>query len=660
MPDSLHPLEPASPAPARIAPAGTPGLRGMIGVVVAAVVVAALYIGREVLIPVTLALLLSFLLSPLVELLRRIWLGRILSVVIAVLLALGLILAVGSAIGTQVADLAKDLPQYQARIETKITHLRNATIDRLSEKLENIGRKFSASAARPAAPASNRPSAPGAQPKPVPVVIVQPPPTVVSIARRVLEPMLYPVATAGIILVVTIFALLQKEDLRDRAIRLLGSGDLHRTTIAMDDAGRRLSRYYLTQLGLNTGFGVIVGLGLYLIGVPNPLLWGILGTLLRFIPYIGSWIAAALPVILAAAVQSGWAMAIYTAALYAVTEVTIGQFIEPLVYGHSTGLSPVAVIVAAIFWTWIWGPIGLIISTPLTLCLVVLGRHVEHFQFFDVLLGDRPPLTPVESFYQRMLAGDPDEAEEQAESYLADQPLSSYYDEVVLPALRIAATDILRGTLKAAQLDDFIAAVNELIHDIGEYPDRPAEEGKADRSVAGEPAGRPAPPAAGEAPERDRLAPEWRGEAPVLCLAGRGALDEAAATMLAQLLGKHGLPARVAPQEAISRRNIASLDLGGVAMMCVSYISVGGSPTRLRYLLRRLRERQPAARFLVGLWPAREGDPAQGDLCRLSGAEFCVSSLRDAVQVCLAEAHRTTAPPAPVRLVAGAEEPRAG
>ena len=384
-------------------------MRGSAGIEVAAIVVAALYFGREALIPVILAMLLSFVLSPLVELLRRIWLGRILSVVLAVVLALGLILVLGSAIGTQVAQLSGNLPQYQTTIETKISRLRTATVDKFTEKLGSFGRQLTGSAPRSEAPAPAPTGAPaqGQQQEPVPVVITQPAPSVVEIGKGVLEPLLSPAATAGIILVVTIFVLLQKEDLRDRAIRLLGSGDLHRTTVAMDEAGRRLSRFFLTQLGLNASFGVVVGVGLYFIGVPNPLLWGILGALLRFIPYIGSWIAAALPVVLAAAVEPGWSMVIWTAVLYAVSEVIMGQAVEPLVYGHSTGLSPLAVIIAAIFWTWIWGPIGLIISTPLTLCLVVLGRHIERVAFLDVLLGDRPALTPTESLYQRMLAGDP-------------------------------------------------------------------------------------------------------------------------------------------------------------------------------------------------------------------------------------------------------------
>jgi len=659
MPSPLRSAELEAASSSQIASKGTRGLRAPVGIEVAAIVVAALYFAREVLIPVTLAMLLSFVLSPLVELLRRVWLGRILSVVLAVVLALGLILAFGSAIGTQVAQLSGNLPQYQTTIETKITRLRNATIDRFSEKLGSFGHQLSGSEPRSeaAAPATTGVPAQGQQQEPVPVVVTQPAPSVLDIGRSVLEPMLYPLVTAGIILVVTIFALLQKEDLRDRAIRLFGSGDLHRTTVAMDEAGRRLSRYFLTQLGLNASFGVIVGVGLYFIGVPNPLLWGILGALLRFVPYVGSWIAAALPIVLAAAVEPGWSMAIWTAVLYVVTELIMGQVVEPLVYGHSTGLSPVAVIIAAIFWTWIWGPIGLIISTPLTLCLVVLGRHIEGLESFDVLLGDRPALTPTESLYQRMLAGDPDEAEEQAERYLADQPLSSYYDEVVLEALRLAANDILRGTLEAPRLERFIASMDELIHDLDERTDFPSETAEAEETEVEATADRQTSPnalAAGEEVGGDQLAPEWQTETPVLCIAGHGALDELAARMLAQLLGKHGLKARIVPHEAVSRTRIAALDVAGIAMMCISFINVGGSTARLRYLLRRLRGRQPTVRLLLGLWPAQDTEVVDGDLRRALGADFYVTSLREAVRTCLAEAYQ--APRPQTRLVTAAQE----
>src|SRR4051812_16113199 len=329
-------------------------------IVVAVVIVAALYFGREVLIPVTIALLLTFLLSPLVEWLRHLRLGRIPSVVLAVLLALAIIGGIASAIGTQVAELAQEIPQYQATIEKKIATIRDTTLTRLNQRIESISHQlFGPPASRPAPqPAQTAPAASEQAPdqKPVPVVVTQPQSSALEIGKQVISPLINPIATAGIIFVVTIFALLQKEDLRDRAIRLLGSHDLQRSTLALDDAAHRLSRYFLTQLGLNTSFGVIVGAGLYLIGVPHPVLWGILGALLRFIPYIGSWIAALLPGVLAAAVQPGWSMALETIALYAVVELTMGQLIEPLVYGHSTGLSPLAVVIAAIFWTWVWGP----------------------------------------------------------------------------------------------------------------------------------------------------------------------------------------------------------------------------------------------------------------------------------------------------------------
>ncbi|HEX5208527.1 MAG TPA: AI-2E family transporter, partial [Steroidobacteraceae bacterium] len=318
-------------------------------VVVVVVIVLALYFGREVLIPVTLAMLLSFVLAPLVDLLRRAWLGRIVSVLLAVLLALGIILALGTAIGTQVGQLGKRLPQYQITIKRKVDALQSATVNRFSSRIESLGHQLEASGRQSNANPRQSSSGPESRRRPIPVVVTQPAPSALQIGEAVISPILSPLATAGIILVVTIFALLQKEDLRDRAIRLIGSGDLQRTTRALDDAGRRLSRYFLTQLGINTSFGAVVATGLYFIGVPDPVLWGIVGALLRFVPYVGSWIAALLPMALAAAVAPGWSMVLWTLLLYAGTELTMGQLVEPLVYGHSTGLSPIAVIIAAIF-----------------------------------------------------------------------------------------------------------------------------------------------------------------------------------------------------------------------------------------------------------------------------------------------------------------------
>ena len=257
-------------------------------------------------------------------------------------------------------------------MESKLTTVQSLTVGRLAEVIDRLGgqvQHVTAGAARtaPATATGN---------KPVTVQVQAPPPSPLQIAEEVLAPILAPLATGGIVFTVAIFILLQQEDLRDRLIRLCGSNDLHRTTVALDDAGRRLSRYFLTQLGINAAFGCVISAGLLAIGVPSPVLWGVLGALLRFVPYVGTWLSAIFPTALAAAVDPGWGMAAWTFVLYFVVELLVGQVIEPFMYGRSTGLSPISVVVAAIFWSWLWGPIGLILSTPLTLCLVVLGRHV--------------------------------------------------------------------------------------------------------------------------------------------------------------------------------------------------------------------------------------------------------------------------------------------
>lgn len=646
---NFSPANSDSAPPPGLPPAGVPSLSKLTGVVVAVVVVVALYFGRVVLIPVTLAMLLSFLLTPVVELLRRLRLGKVLSVLLTVTLALCTILALGTAIGTQLARLSGQLPQYESTIESKVHRLRDATVDRFSGKIERIGRQLSR--AESAAPAPPKPGA-AVQRQPLPVVVTQPAPSALKIGETVISPLLSPLASAGIILVVTIFALLQQEDLRDRMIRLFGSGDLRRTTVAMNEAGHRLSRYFLTQLGINASFGATVGVGLYFIGVPDPVLWGILGGLLRFVPYVGSWIAALLPMALAMAVTPGWSKVIWTAALYAVTELTVGQGVEPMVYGHSTGLTPIAVIIAAIFWTWIWGPIGLIISTPLTLCLVVLGRHVEQLEFLDVLLGDRPALTPAEGFYQRILANDPDEAEEQAESYLQGRPLSSYYDEVALKGLQLAAYDAARQALSATKVEGIKAAALELVEDLDRFDDEPRGTPAEATTVAGptlddkKSAGQPAPDESptGALVDRHEALPRRHGIESVSCVAGRGPLDAVAASMLAQLLRKHGLQSRVVLHEKVSRANIRSFDVGPGAMLCITYLDIGANAAHVRYLLLRLRARLPDTPLLVGLWPAQDPVLEDSRLRQLIGADYYVVTLHQAVEACLAQARGSATP----------------
>ncbi len=599
--------------------------------------VATLYFGKEVLVPITLALLLAFVLAPLVGLLRHLRLGRVPSVLLAVLVAVGLVLALGGVIGTQLAQLTTNLPQYAETVEQKIATVRRVTIGRISALTDKIGNHAGAPASdtprSEQAPTAPQTAAPAAQ---------QSSSTPLELAQRYLSPVLSPLATFGIVFVVAIFALLQQEDLRDRLIRLFGTTDLHRATVAIDDGGRRLSRYFLTQLCINTGFGCLIGIGLYFIGVPNPVLWGILSTLLRFVPYVGAFISAVLPVGLAAAVDPGWTVPLWTLGLFVVAEGVTGQIVEPLVYGHSTGLSPFSVIVAAIFWSWLWGPIGLILSTPLTLCLVVLGRHVDRLEFLDVLLGDTPALTPMESFYQRLLAGDPDEVQEEAERTLKQRSLSTYYDEVALKGLQLAAKDSQRGVLNHAQLDHVKRTIKALVDELAGHDDvqpSPKPEQPDDSALAPAPQRRELPDNPtpdGMAPAGAELPPAWQDPAPVLCVAGRGPLDEAASAMLVQLLGKHGLGARLTPYEAASRDQIERLDVTGVAMVCISYLDISGSPAHLRYLMQRLRRKLPKGTpILVGLWPAEEAALTDQVIQKEIGADYFTSSLRDAVDACL-------------------------
>jgi predicted PurR-regulated permease PerM len=597
------------------------------------IVVAALYLARDVLVPITLALLLSFVLAPLVDLLRLWRLGRVPSVLIAVLAAIAIIGGIGTVIGSQVAQLAPRAPQYAATIEKKIETARNYMAERASGLLERVGYGFkppqdsSQTTSSAEVPAGEQPGS-KAQPS-----------GLLEMLQKYLSPILSPFATFGIVLVVAIFVLLQKEDLRDRMIRLFGATDLHRTTVALDDAAQRLSRYFLAQLGLNSVFGLIIGMGLFFIGVPNPILWGILSGLLRFVPYIGSFISAGLPIMLATAVDPGWSMVIWTAVLYLLVELGVSQGVEPILYGHSTGLSPLAVVISAIFWSWLWGSIGLVLSMPLTLCLVVLGRYVDRLEFLDILLGDRPPLTPVESFYQRILAGDADEAQEHAELLLKDQSLSSYYDEVALKGLQIAANDAARGLISLGRLERVRKTIDGLIRELAEHDDRDplsqdiqaAGTPKDQRDIASNP---PPKNVANDHP----LPVRWQGATPVLCLSGRGPLDEAASAMLAQLLEKHGLGAKVTTYDAASRETINSLDLTGIAMICVAYLDIHGNPSHLRYLLRRLRQKAPGRPVLVGLWPAEDEVIRDKQVQRLLGADYYVTSLRDAVQSCVSQA----------------------
>jgi predicted PurR-regulated permease PerM len=618
-------------------------VNGVAAAVLAALIVGALYLGREVFVPLALAILLSFVLAPLVRTLQSWRVPRGLSVVGVVLLAFLVIFGIGGVIATQVAQLAGELPRYQLTMREKIQSLRGATgtsgtLERAADVLQDLGKELEKPKERTIRPGTSEAPAtpPGQETAPIPVEVRQPPPGALESVARLIAPLLDPLTTTGIIIIFVIFILLQREDLRNRFIKLAGARDLQNTTAALDDAASRLSRLFLTQLALNGAFGLVIGTGLWIIGVPTPVLWGILAAVLRFVPYIGAFIAAVFPLALAAAVDPGWSTLLWTAALFLTVEPVVGHVIEPMVYGHSAGLSPVAVVVSATFWTALWGPIGLVLATPLTICLVVLGRHVERLAFLDVMFGDRPALSPPEIFYQRMLAGDPSEAVDKAEEFLKERSLSAYYDEVALRGLKLAQVDVTRGSLDAARVEKLKDSVNELVDDLSDHEDRTPEQGSTSDAEAAAAVERGTDTIVEELPTlaREELPADWQGENPVLCTGGRGGLDEATAIMLAQLLSKHGLAARIESAETISASNIYRFDTAGIAMVCLSYLDTS-SLAHIRYTIRRLRRKLPNAKVLVGYWMG-EGDIA--NLQETVKADAVATSFHQAISLCLAAA----------------------
>jgi predicted PurR-regulated permease PerM len=613
--------------------------------ILAVIIIMMLYFGREIIIPIALAILLSFVLAPLVGLLQRIRVPRGLAVVSVVILAFTFIFAMGSLLASQLTQLAGDLPRYQSTISEKIQSFRDTTagrgtLERASGMLKDLSKELDKpkEAASPlGAGTILGPKAP-APLTPVPVEVLQPDPGALESLQSLISPLLHPLATTGIIVIFVIFILLQREDLRNRLIRLAGSHDLQRTTAALDDAAARLSRLFLIQLLLNGTFGVVIGIGLWLIGIPSAILWGILAAVLRFVPYIGAAIAAAFPLALAVAVDPSWSMLLWTLALFLVVEPIVGHVIEPMVYGHSTGLSPVAVVASATFWTALWGPIGLVLATPLTVCLVVLGRHVERLEFLDIMFGDRPALSPPEIFYQRMLAGDPTEAAEKAEEFLKERSLSSYYDEVALKGLQLAQADAERGALDQERLTKIREAVREFANDLSDQDDRPppkvSSTSDAEATSAVESVAEDAPFENLPILRKEDLPHDWQGECPVLCVAGRSVIDEAAAIMLGQLSTAHGLAARVEGAEALSTSNVFRLETTGVAIICLVYMDATG-PAHMRYSVRRLRRKIPKATIILGCW-MKEMDPAALEQLRESAkADLAAASLGEAIKLCI-------------------------
>ena len=590
-----------------------PGLFGVLTVLATGLVVAFLYFARDVIVPIALAILLSFLLAPAIRWLRRLHLGRVAAVALTVLIAFLAMVGFAAVVVQELSSLARQLPEYRSNLEAKIRSLPEVLpgggiVHRVTSMVQELGRELTQTETQISRAADNH-SATGTSSvepaKPVPVEIRRPEFEPLQIVQSVIGPLLQPLAMAGLVIVFVIMILLEREDLRDRVLRLAGRRDLHRTTVAMDDAASRISRYLLRQLVVNACCGLPIGIGLAIIGIPSAALWGIFVVLLRFIPYLGIVIAACFPIALAVAVDPGWMLLIWVILLFVGIELVVANLLEPWVYGAGTGLSPVALIAAATFWTWLWGPIGLLLSTPLTVCLVVLGRHVPQLEFLNVMLGNDPVLAPDETFYQRLLANDPEEAIEQAEEFVKERSLTEFFDEVAIPALVRAQGDSDDGTLSPERRLMIKEGIRAMLEDLSS--DAPEDAG----STTG-------PPITEGAPG-------------IVCMAGRNELDEAAASLLVHLLRSEqsaGI-AQALPAEALtSDRYQSSLDHASV--ICLSLVSTH-SAVRARYIVRRVLRRAPRARVLVGFWNLSPDEMAAAFAAIALPEIVVATSLRDAV-----------------------------
>ncbi|MGQ0673683.1 MAG: AI-2E family transporter [Hyphomicrobium sp.] len=544
---------------------------------IAAITVAALYFGQALLIPLALATVLAFALTPGIAFMRRLGASKGIAAAAMMALLLMVIGGVGSLIATQANSLVEQLPTYERTLKEKIAVYRGfrdtaGPMDRAGDTLKKLEQELNeAPATRPTEPSplavDQRPERPSAAGEPPVIVEVREPPlTPLGQLLAALKYAVSPLATAGLVLLFLAFILVEREVLRDRLIRLLGDGDVERSTTALNETAARLSKYLSVLLMLNLSFGAVVGIGLWLIGVPGAALWGLVTALMRFVPFIGSFIAAAFPVLIAASVDPGWGMVGMTIALFVIAEPLMGHVIEPIVQGKATGLSMLAILVATAFWTLLWGPIGLLLAVPLSLVLVSFGKHVEPLAVFSFLLGDEPPLTPAEKFYQRVLSGDSEDAVAQAEEQLQSMSLPEYYDSVALKALTQASRDFERDRFDAERLE----ALNESVVEVVEL--------LSDRDDAAE-----------ETPEL----PERTNEAGVVCIGARTAIDDASAHLLAHLLKDAGETVRIVPPN-----DWRSLGEDSPRIICVA----GFSRHRVAYAARVAARAVPSARVIMCHW----------------------------------------------------------
>jgi predicted PurR-regulated permease PerM len=603
-------------------------VRAASAVIIVSFVLTILYLGRVVLEPLAIAVLLAFVLTPPIRRLRSLFLGRVTSVIAVVGFALAILVALGFVMETQISHLAGEIPKYQQNIREKISSLNKAlvssgTLQQASSTLDSLASELGGKG-----PSFSPQGQAGKQPAPIQVEVQKPQPATLQTIQELLSPIIEPISMAGLLVLFLVFILFYREDLRDRILRLGGTRDLQTTTAAMNDAGRRLSRYFLIQASINGSFGLFIGAALWIIGVPNFILWGMLAGILRFVPYVGTPMAAVFPLALASAIDPGWSKVLETALLFFVAEVITGQAIEPVLQGQQTGLSPVAIVLTQLFWTLIWGVPGLLLAVPITVCIAVLGRHVEALSFLGVVLGDEPALAPHEGFYQRVLAGDAIEVVDQAESQLEEQRLSDYYDAVAMKALALAEADAARGRLSDDRQAEILRVIENVVEDLEDYTDEDSKS-KQDNQPAGKGNGASDK---GSASDADKEA------SPILLIPAQSAVDQAASVLLADVLRKRGAAPSIMPRDQTRRASGSNALRTGARIICISSFErprAGALPAR--YLIRRWRRALPDARFLACFWRPDQDAENMEELRKKVGADFIATSLKDAAQICCDE-----------------------
>lgn len=572
--DLMDTRPPAAPAPSPLA--GQP----LTAILTFVLIVTVLYLGRGIIVPLVLAVLLAFALGPVVNALRRIRVPHIVAILLAVLSAIVLIGAIAYTAVSQFIALAADLPRYQATISEKLrlaqeTFGGGQVIDRLVSTIERVGAQIE----------SNTEGVTVDEGDPIPVVIADDGAGSLEMVQSVLFSIVGPLASLLIVTIFLIFLLLEREELRDRFLKLVSRGDLRSSTEAMNEASERVGRYLLAQAGVNMAYGILFAIGLFLIGVPNAILWGLLATIFRYIPFVGTLIIASVPILLAIAVDPGWSMLLWVIGLYLALEAISNNFIEPRLYGNSTGLTPLAVLVAAMFWATLWGPIGLIVSMPLTVCIVVMARYVPGLGFIETMLGSAPVLLPQERFYQRLIAGNAEEATELADREIEDGDVARFYDEIAVPALRLAEADIAGDLADPSHRHRVVETLAEVIENI---------EGTAD------------PVNGAEQPR-------------VLVFGGKTELDQAMALMVAERVRAAGFAVRIMAPVTLRKEGIAQIDLSGTEVACLCYL--GAKPEiYARYAARRLKRIRPQMHVIAGYFhpdlrsAGREGTSEEIDM----------------------------------------------